>query len=481
MSQQNPATYAHLQYPFTSSRQPIPALLPCDATGHQFLCYGDSCSGVPNAPHAATFAAVNATAARLWPPPEFICFLGDEISGLTTDDEELQQQWRYWFDHELAWLDRHTIPLYHTTGNHTTYDATSEAVFRAVLAHLPQHGPPGQAGLTYFVRQRDLLLVFINTAWSGLGGEGWVETTWLDQILTDHADAHYKLVLGHHPVYSVNGFSGPCQRDLAPANGQRLWQILVKHGVLAYLCSHILAFDVQVHDGVLQILTAGAGTAHRMPEGIEYLHCMQAALDAHGLHYQVLDTAGHIREWLAWPLVLPPAAAWTPLAVGNNAAPRFTDQAQDATTARVIIWQFSGVCASVGDGPAQTLLSGWNPGPALAPLWIGLRGCEHRLSILLSPTPGRSPHLWQGPSLSPDAPFSIQIAIHTGMGPGGLLWRWNDEMPWSSLTAASPWGAERLPWPEWWTMGYDRRGPADCPFRGGELQVRWHMQVVQLM
>ena len=54
---------------------------------------------------------------RLWPPPEFICFLGDEISGLTTDGEELQRQWRYWFDHELAWLDRHKIPLYHTTGH----------------------------------------------------------------------------------------------------------------------------------------------------------------------------------------------------------------------------------------------------------------------------------------------------------------------------------------------------------------------------
>ena len=53
-----------------------------------------------------------------------------------------------------------------------------------------------------------------------------------------------------------------------------------RHGVLASICSHILAFDVQVHEGVLQLLTAGAGTAHRMPEGIEYLHCVQVSLDA---------------------------------------------------------------------------------------------------------------------------------------------------------------------------------------------------------
>jgi hypothetical protein len=466
------------KYPHTSIRQPIPALMPHDGMGYQFLCYGDSCSGVPGAPHEATFAAVNAVAARLWPPPEFVCFLGDEITGLTTDSEVLRQQWRYWFDHEMAWLDRHVIPLYHTTGNHTTYDAESEMVFRQVLAHLPQNGPPGQEGLTHFIRHQDLLLVFINTLWSGLGGEGWVETTWLDRTLRDHADARYKLVLGHHPVHPVNGFSGPCQRDIAPDNGRRLWKILVQHGVLAYLCSHILAFDVQVHEGVLQIVTAGAGTAHRMPEGIEYLHCAQLALDAHGVRYQVLDTAGRIREWLSWPLALPPAAGWTALAFGNNAAPTFDDDATDTPTARVILWQFSGVCAAESDGRAQTLLSGWSPGPALAPLWIGLRGREHHLSVLLSPNPGRSPHLWQGPSLSPGAPFSLQVAVHTGMGPGGLLWRWNDEMPWSSLTAASPWGAERLKGPANWSVGHDKRGPADRPFRGDDLQVRWHTQVV---
>jgi hypothetical protein len=249
---------------------------------------------------------------------------------------------------------------------------------------------------------------------------------------------------------------------------------------LAYLCSHILAFDVQVHDGVLQIVTAGAGTAHRMPEGIEYLHGVQLALDAHGVRYQVLDTAGRIREWLAWPLVWPPAAAWPPLASGHEVAPIFDACARDVTTACVMVWQFSDICAAANDGSAQTLLSGWNPGPELAPLWIGLRGYEHRLSVLLSPTPGRSPHLWQGPRLPAGAPFSLQLVIHTGMGPGGLLWRWNDATPWASCTVASPWGAERLTWPVCWSIGYDQRGPADCPFRGADLQVTWHTQVVRL-
>jgi hypothetical protein len=471
---------AELMYPLRSGASPIAALVPRDRDGHQFVCYADCCSGVPGVPHEAAFAAINRVVARLRPQPEFICFLGDEIRGLAADNEVLRRQWRYWFEQEMAWLDRDAVALYHTTGNHTTYDSASEAVFREVLAHLPRNGPPDQQGLTYSIRRDDLLLVFVNTVCSGLGGEGRVETTWLNQMLADHADARYKLVLGHHPVHPVNGFSGRYQREIAPQNGRAFWQILAQHGVLAYLCSHILAFDVQVHHGVLQLLTAGAGTMPRMPEEIEYLHCVQAALDPSGLRYQVLDASGQIREWLTWPLVLPPSRVWTPLTCGDQVAPVCGAQEGDATQAQLVAWRFVGVCPAISGGEAQTLLCGWDPGPTLAPLWIGLQGQEQRLVVLLSSAPGRSPHLWLGPMLPADEPFEIQVAIHTGMGPGGLLWRWDDTAPWSSLRAASPWGAERLVWPTRWSIGQDQRGAASRPFRGHKLRVTWLQQVLQM-
>lgn len=39
--------------------EPITALLP-KSGGHEFVVYGDSCSGIPNALHERTFAEVNA-------------------------------------------------------------------------------------------------------------------------------------------------------------------------------------------------------------------------------------------------------------------------------------------------------------------------------------------------------------------------------------------------------------------------------------
>lgn len=272
---------------------------------YRFVVYGDSCSGIPGALHERTFATVNAVVRALTPPPAFILFLGDEIAGLTADADELRAQWRYWLDHEMAWFDRTATPQWHVTANHTVYDPMSEAVFREVL-DVPRNGPRGQEGLSYWVRRADLLLVFVNTLWSGFGGEGHVETTWLREVLRQNADARYKLVAGHHPVHPVNGFAGAWSREIGPGYAATFWDILVEHAVLAYLCSHILAFDIQVHRGVLQICTAGAGTAHRMPERFEYLHCMQAALDAEGLRYQVIDTQGGRART---PVMAIPAAA----------------------------------------------------------------------------------------------------------------------------------------------------------------------------
>ena len=312
------------------------------------------------------------------------------------------------------------------------------------------------------MRRDDLLLVFVHTSWTGLGGEGHVETNWLRTVLRQHADARHKLVIGHHPVHPVNGFSGAYQREIGPECATLFWDTLVQAEVTAYLCSHILAFDVQVHQGVLQICTGGAGTAHHMPEGIEYPHAVQATLDAEGLRYQVLDTDGTVRERLSWPLALPPQDRWQPLPPGESEAP-FTGK-----TDRIVAFRFAGRAVRGGSGPAQTLLSAFRPG-VQAPLWIGLRGPEQKLTVILGPEPGRSPHYWIGPSVAPDAPFSLRLVIHPGMGPGGLLCRFGQR--WSSLTAASPWGAERLTWPERWSIGHGSASAGDRAFLGRDLSA----------
>ena len=430
------------------------------------MIYGDACSGVPGGVHEQTFASVNAVIRRLVPEPEFVIFPGDEIIGLTPSPEELRRQWRYWLDQEMGWLDRRSTPMWHTTGNHTVYNQTSEAIFRDTL-NLPRNGPSGQEGLSYWVRRGDLLLVFVNTVWSGLGGEGHVETEWLREMLTQHADATNKLVIGHHPAHPVNGFSGPYQREIGPEHAISFWTILAEAGVLAYCCGHILAFDVQAHRGVLQICTGGAGTAHRMPEGIEYLHCVQAAVDDMGLRYQVLDATGAVRESLHWPMPAPPHQHWRTLVPGEHEAPILGRLAPG----RVMILGFSGQIGTAGVSVAQTLLSAFSP-RVLEPFWLGLCGPKQRLTAIIGTQPGRSPHYWLGPTIQPEANFDLYVAVYPAMGPGGILYRFGAGSPWSSLLAASATGPEQLLWPERWSVGQGQGGPGDRPFLGSNLTVR---------
>jgi hypothetical protein len=440
-----------------SPAEQIPALLP-RGDGHQFVLYGDACSGVVGALHETTFAAVNAVVRKLAPRPQFIIFPGDEIAGLTLDADQLRSQWRHWLDLEMSWLDTRSVPIWHSTGNHTTYDEMSEAVFREVL-DLPRNGPVGQEGLSYWIRRGDLLIVFVHTLWTGLGGEGYVETAWLRGVLADHADARHKLVVGHHPVFPVNGFAGPYQRDVAPEVATGFWDALVDAGVCAYLCSHILAFDTQVHRGVLQICTAGAGTAHRMPEGIEYLHCVQMALDAEGLRYQVLDVEGRVREKLSWPI--PHALNETMiLHGGENRAPF-----QFPHDSECLELRFSGRAAALGTSCSQTLLSTQRAGE-MPSIWIGMRGEEQRLTVIVHDEPGRSPHYWNGPKIEAGRPFDIHLKLHAGMGPGGILFRLAADCPWSSMSAASAWGLERLKPSDKWNIGDGNGGRADRPFKG---------------
>ena len=81
--------------------------------------------------------------------------------------------------------------------------------------------------------------------------------------------------------------------------------MLARRHVLAYLCSHIIAFDVQEHEGIVQICSGGAGTNHGpggfMGDG-EYHHFVQATLDANELRLQTIDTDGRVREQFTHPV-----------------------------------------------------------------------------------------------------------------------------------------------------------------------------------
>jgi tartrate-resistant acid phosphatase type 5 len=75
---------------------------------------------------------------------------------------------------------------------------------------------------------------------------------WLDQALAA-SNADWKVVVGHHPVYSGNKYGG------APDMQARIDPILLRHGVPLYLNGH--DHDLQhVHRGATHYVCTGAGS-----------------------------------------------------------------------------------------------------------------------------------------------------------------------------------------------------------------------------
>jgi len=418
--------------------RPLPALVPRSAHGCQFVAYGDCCIGPPEPgrDHEQHLAAVHAVMHRLQPRPDFVCFLGDMIWGLTPqhgpncDADALRAEWRRVLSREMRPQADLGSPVYRIAGNHDTFNATSEKVWREVFPDLPANGPPGQEGLSYFTRQGDLLIVALDVYATALGAPttvfgGRVDYRWVEAVLQDHADAPHKLVLGHTPVFPVNGYQARIW-TMSPEFGEPFWDVLTRHRVDAYLCSHVIAFDVRVHGGVLQITTGGAGTSSGpggcMPAPVEYHHLVQLALDDVGLQAQVLDMEGRRRESFAWP--------------------------PDSPTGRA--WRFRG--AGPGTGSSHLLLAGQMPGESFDRVRISLDGWQPRLHVALGDGREIYPRIWTGPVVPVDEPLDLTVVICPEMGPGGVLARLG-EQPFSSLHADAADGYTAADWPEQWEMG----------------------------
>ncbi len=311
---------------------------------------------------------------------------------------------------------------------------------------MPLNGPGDQKGLAYWLRRGNLLYVSIHHPAPNPNyrpGFDFADMAWVDEVLAQNADAAYKLVAGHYPVFRVNGYTG---MSIPHADWEPFWATLRKHHVDAYLTSHVLAFDVQVRDGILQICSGGAGP-DVMPAATEATHAVQIALDREGLRYQVLNVAGKVRESLAWPFLPPEDVSranpknWLPMEAGQPIP------VGDLPQSRIFLYRISNLAYFANPHEYRVdLLEGTKAGQRMLQAWIDLLSL--RLNVTLDIGDVGLQH-WLGPVIDfRKGSMDVEIAFHPGMGPGGVLWRWDDSSPWSSMETTSEYGLEAMRWPD---------------------------------
>lgn len=104
-------------------------------------------------------------------------------------------------------------------------------------------------------------LVLDNEATSAFKGEAeWQakkQLAWIDSTLAA-SDAQWKIVVGHHPVYSASA-----KHSDSPELRRELWPILERRGVEAYLCGHVHSLQHLKPEGHVNYFVSGGGSLAR--------------------------------------------------------------------------------------------------------------------------------------------------------------------------------------------------------------------------
>lgn len=126
------------------------------------------------------------------------------------------------------------------------------------LMGMPNNGPEGHIGRSFFVRKGNLLVITLDT-FEDAGPKfaytvGPEQLRWIDKVLTDHKDAEFVIVQGHLPIVGPVKSQNSSASMLDKGTDSGLWKLMVKHKVDIYLCGEHHRITVHHHDGIWQVV-----------------------------------------------------------------------------------------------------------------------------------------------------------------------------------------------------------------------------------
>jgi len=183
----------------------------------------------------------------------FCVNLGDIINGnFHTAIYKLQM------DEYLNSINKLKIPIYHVPGNHEIRESLEkEKIYKERIGKI-----------YYSFKYKDCLFIILDT--EEIGHEGNIEGNqllWLEKEL--HKDASMKFIFLHRPFFPVY-HSSKMERE----KFNQLLTLFKDNKVNAIFAGHDHFFHKNIHDGILQVISGGAGAPLYTPppSGIKKHH-----------------------------------------------------------------------------------------------------------------------------------------------------------------------------------------------------------------
>jgi acid phosphatase len=152
--------------------------------------------------------------------------------------------------------------------------------------------PDGGKADFYYLDTSPFIQRYTGTKVDIAGQDSQLQLTWLDAAL-GASTAPWKIVIGHHPIYTVVSGADHDEPDLIT----RLDPILRKHNILIYINGHDHCLQVLNHSGIAYV-TNGAGSQVYQPVAKRDGFCsgehgfMTVALTSQKLDFALIDMTG---------------------------------------------------------------------------------------------------------------------------------------------------------------------------------------------
>lgn len=201
--------------------------------------------------------------------PNFVLVDGDLVDGRWWDSPKcVEHMGTVYYSAWVRRMEKHGLKYYTAVGDHELGDDPwpdwkvslvphSEDIYRKMLK-MPENGPENKKGLAYYVREGDLLVVTVETfevvndsLVIDVVGE---QLTWLDKVLTDQADAKFKIVQGHVGLWGDLKIRSSSMLKIRNEKESAFYQTLKKHGVDVYLAGEFHDVTILESDGIWQIV-----------------------------------------------------------------------------------------------------------------------------------------------------------------------------------------------------------------------------------
>ena len=236
----------------------IPAVVP-GAAYERLIVLGDMGTGRPDQYKVAAAMAQRAKSDHV----DFILTVGDNFyeDGVSSVDDP---QWKSKFEDVYA-DPALQLPIYPSLGNHdhrgnpkaqVEYSQRNKNWKMPAQYYTFTHTLGDETTVQYFAIDSDPI--------QRAGGDSGEQLTWLDSELAKSA-ARWKIVFGHHPLYSNGEEHGDNEAMIA-----KVGPLLTKHKVDVYLCGHDHTLEMFKPIGGVYHVVTGAGGGPDMAYGVAW-------------------------------------------------------------------------------------------------------------------------------------------------------------------------------------------------------------------